>query len=197
MHLAFPPAQSQPRCAVYGSPAGTEARGTGVGGWLSCQAGINRLGAQRPVTAPPCGEAEQDGTPLRLVAGMIAFGASRFPAVPAGRGETRRGVEKRKVECYTQALPMKHIVEVDQSGKVEDTKEDTVLALANGKQFSVLIPAPVKRACIQALRLQGRPASTFYLQLYTIALYFLLREHIEELSRVMIDNEYMGQEVRI
>ncbi len=92
---------------------------------------------------------------------------------------------------------MKHVVEVDQSGKIEDTKEDSVLAFANGKQYSILIPATVKRDCIQALRLQGRPASTFYLQLYTIALYFLLREHIATLSRVSIDSEYMGQEVRI
>ncbi len=92
---------------------------------------------------------------------------------------------------------MKHVVEVDQSGKIEDTKEDSVLAFANGKQYSILIPATVKRDCIKALRIQGRAASTFYLQLFTIALYFLLRDHVSTLYRVMIDSEYIGQEAKI
>lgn len=36
-------------------------------------------------------------------------------------------------------------IEIDQSGKIEDTRKDTVLAFSNGKNYSILIPAEVKR----------------------------------------------------
>ncbi len=44
-----------------------------------------------------------------------------------------------------------HVVDVDQSGKFENTKHDTVVAFSNGIDFSVIIPATVKRDCITAL----------------------------------------------
>lgn len=43
-------------------------------------------------------------------------------------------------------------VEVDQSGKIGDTKVPTVLAFSNGRSFAVLIPAIVKRECLKRLR---------------------------------------------
>lgn len=92
---------------------------------------------------------------------------------------------------------MLHIGDVDQSGKIEDTQMDTVLALANGMSFCVCIPAIVKRACIKELRYNRIPASTFYLQLYVTGLYYLLKKHMHSLSRILIDNEYMGKERQI
>jgi hypothetical protein len=89
---------------------------------------------------------------------------------------------------------MRHIVEVDQSGKVEDTKEDTVLAFANGITRTVLIPATVKRDCVTLFRLMGQKGKVFYLQLYAIALFFLLKEHGTQLSNIIIDEEYYGRE---
>lgn len=47
--------------------------------------------------------------------------------------------------------------------------------------WTILIPATVKRSCITTLRSQGAHGTTFYLRLFTIALYFLLRDHIEHL----------------
>src|SRR4051812_47547523 len=92
---------------------------------------------------------------------------------------------------------MLHVVEVDQSGKIEDTKEDTVLALCNGMHWSILIPATVKRSCITKLRRDGASGTTFYLRLFTIALYFLLRDHIGQLSHAIIDIEYTGKDDQI
>lgn len=92
---------------------------------------------------------------------------------------------------------MLHVVEVDQSGKIEDTKEDTVLALSNGMHWSILIPATVKRSCITQLRREGAHGKTFYLRLFAIALYFLLRDHIEQLSHAIIDIEYTGKDAQI
>jgi hypothetical protein len=92
---------------------------------------------------------------------------------------------------------MTHVVEVDQSGKVEDTKLDTVLAFSDGIQFTVLIPATVKRDCLRALRVQGITANLFYIQLFAIGLFYLLRNHTESIDRVMIDREYPGHEGQI
>src|SRR5215212_5215092 len=92
---------------------------------------------------------------------------------------------------------MLHVVEVDQSGKIEDTKEDTVLALSNGMHWSILIPATVKRSCITKLRSRGEHGKKFYLRLFAIALYFLLQDHIEHLSHAIIDIEYTGKDAQI
>ncbi len=92
---------------------------------------------------------------------------------------------------------MTHIVEVDQSGKIEFTGDDTVLAYANGKQFSVLIPATVKRECLLVLREQGYSGDTLYTLLFATALFFLLKDDLSNLSRIVIDIEYTGREAQI
>jgi hypothetical protein len=63
--------------------------------------------------------------------------------------------------------------------------------------WSILIPATVKRSCITKLRSEGAHGTTFYLRLFTIALYFLLRDHIEHLSHAIIDIEYTGKDAQI
>lgn len=88
------------------------------------------------------------------------------------------------------------VVEVDQSGKFENTKQDTVLAFSNGIRLAVLIPAQVKRDCVLSLRGTSAP-KTCYTQLFATGLYFLLRHHIERLSAVVIDIEYQGKESQI
>ena len=92
---------------------------------------------------------------------------------------------------------MKHVVEIDQSGKVEDTKEDTVLAFANGITFTILIPAIVKRKCVQILRENGLSPKIFYLQIFVVGLFFLLKDHIANMSHVIIDREYLGKDADI
>ncbi|NTU46546.1 hypothetical protein HGA88_02885 [Candidatus Roizmanbacteria bacterium] len=87
---------------------------------------------------------------------------------------------------------MSYVVEVDQSGKVEDTKEDSVLAMSNGKTFSVCISASIKRTCIRELR-NKMPPQKMYLQMFTVGLYFLLRDYSHTLTRVHIDQEYQGK----
>jgi len=92
---------------------------------------------------------------------------------------------------------MAHVVEVDQSWKFENTKQDTVLALANGIRYSILIPAQVKRECIHILRGLGFEGPRFYLQLFAISLFFLLKDHIEVINHVYIHKEYSGKEGQI
>jgi hypothetical protein len=92
---------------------------------------------------------------------------------------------------------MSHVVEVDQSGRVEYTAEDTVLAFANGMQFSVLITSVTKRVCVRALREAGLGGNTLYTQLFATCLFFLLRNYIHELSTVIVDIEFIGKDSQI
>src|SRR3990172_2318981 len=88
-------------------------------------------------------------------------------------------------------------IEVDQSGKIEFTKEDTVLAFSDGISFSLLISATTKRACIRRLRAAGLSGPTLYTQLFAVGLFFLLKEHLKRWTQVMIDTEYFGREPQI
>ena len=90
-----------------------------------------------------------------------------------------------------------HDVEVDQSGKFEVTKTDTVLAFSNGVSFSVLIPTTVKRNCITQLRKRGLTGPTLYVQLFAVGLFFLLKDYIDQFDEVVIDTEYEGREALI
>ncbi|MFQ5855163.1 MAG: hypothetical protein ACE5LU_05925 [Anaerolineae bacterium] len=88
-------------------------------------------------------------------------------------------------------------VEVDQSGKIGDTKVPTVLAFSNSESYAILIPATVKRDSLRALRQQGKSGTTLYLEVFAIGLYLLLKDHIRKFSLVTIDIEYPGHSDKI
>ncbi len=92
---------------------------------------------------------------------------------------------------------MAHFVDVDQSGKFEDTKTATVVAFSNGISFSIFVPATVKRDCITILRKTVSSGPTLYTQLFATLLFFLLENSIARIDRVTIDKEYMGREDKI
>lgn len=84
-------------------------------------------------------------------------------------------------------------VEVDQSGKI-GAKGPTALAFSNDIDYKILIPARVKRECIKILRSEGKTGKTFYLQLFSAALFLLLKDHIDQLTLVTIDPEYESKD---
>jgi hypothetical protein len=84
-------------------------------------------------------------------------------------------------------------VQVDQSGKI-GSKGPTALAFSNDIDYRILIPAPVKRECIETFRRQGKTGKGFYLQLFSVALFLLLKDHIGQLSLVTIDREYPSKD---
>ena len=88
-------------------------------------------------------------------------------------------------------------VEVDQSGKIGDTKVPTVLAFSNGKHSAIFIPATVKRECLLTLREQGQAGKTIYMKLFAIGLFLLLKDHIRRISEITIDLEYPGRNAEI
>ncbi|MBM4466294.1 MAG: hypothetical protein FJ014_12195 [Chloroflexi bacterium] len=83
-------------------------------------------------------------------------------------------------------------VQVDQSVKIGDTKDPTVLAFSDTESFSILIPARVKRACLRELRGWGKSGTTLYLQLFAAALFLLLKGHLDRITLITIDLEYPG-----
>lgn len=84
-------------------------------------------------------------------------------------------------------------VEVDQSGKI-GSKGPTVLALSNKISFVILIPANIKRELVRILRSEGKTGKTFYLQLFAVGLFLLLKDHILKVSLVTIDPEYQSKD---
>ena len=89
------------------------------------------------------------------------------------------------------------IPQVDQSIKIENTSQDTVLALANDISFTVLIPANVKRICLQTLREQGVQGNPAVLRVFTAALFLLIEKKLPGLELIAIDKEYPGHDSRI
>src|SRR5689334_11131027 len=90
-------------------------------------------------------------------------------------------------------------VEVDQSGKIEWTQKPTVLASANGTQFSILIPAKTKRAIFSQLK-RSRPtrsATKLHILVFATLLFLLLRDHLSQLESIHVDIEYEGYNAKI
>lgn len=87
-------------------------------------------------------------------------------------------------------------VEIDQSGRIDQTNKPTVLAMANGTCYSIILPASQKRSVLVALR-QRKPnwsAARVYTQIFSTLLYLLLRPHIETIGLAVIDTEFPGYE---
>lgn len=85
-------------------------------------------------------------------------------------------------------------VEVDQSGKIGDTKVPTVLAFANDESYAILIPATVKRTCVHFLRNTYRRPRQPYMKLFAAALFLLVERHLAMIEALVIDMEYPGHE---
>ncbi len=81
---------------------------------------------------------------------------------------------------------------IDQSGKIEDTSKNTVLAFSNEINGSILIKAVEKRKLLKIFREQNRP-KIFTFQLFSILIYELLVKYKVKNHIVFIDIEYPGQ----
>ncbi len=86
--------------------------------------------------------------------------------------------------------------EIDQSGKVENTEKDTIVAIANGEKKAVRIPAKTKRQ-IQHLMRQNGFGSHFVLVVFSYLLSIIFTEIKPSNQRVVIDIEYPGHSDKI
>lgn len=86
--------------------------------------------------------------------------------------------------------------QIDQSGKVEDTKSLTIVALADHKVKSLKISAVEKRKLVRAMRILDYPKKTFVVKIFS-GLVFLLVKDEKDIEEVVIDREYLGNEPTI
>lgn len=88
---------------------------------------------------------------------------------------------------------MKYI-EIDQSIKIDDTIDDTILAYSNEKHHSVLIPSNVKREILKEFYEKQKNKVIFKIKLFCSGLMYLIRDAINEDVIITIDNEFDGRE---
>lgn len=85
-------------------------------------------------------------------------------------------------------------VEVDISGRVEDTSTDTIFAFSNSEQYKIKLSKKTKRECVLLLRKLGKHGKSFYLQIYCCGLFCLLKRTINKIPLVTLDEEYRGRD---
>jgi len=83
-------------------------------------------------------------------------------------------------------------VEIDQSGKVEQTEKDTVLCLSNDHWDAVTIKARTKRQIQENFRRSGQTRN-FIIFTFSAALAILIRRNLKS-GKIIIDREYFGKE---
>lgn len=83
-------------------------------------------------------------------------------------------------------------IEIDQSGKVEQTNKDTVIAFSDDKFKSIFISAKDKRE-IQKVFREIRKSRVFVYKLFSILIFLLIKKHIKRIDQIIIDQEYPGK----
>jgi len=79
---------------------------------------------------------------------------------------------------------------IDQSGKVEYTSHDTVVACSNGKKSAIAIKAKDKRE-IQKIFRQAGKGSVFVYRLFSALIFLLIKDF--SFKELIIDTEYPGK----
>lgn len=83
--------------------------------------------------------------------------------------------------------------QIDQSGKIEQTNRQTVVALANGKKKTIKITSVEKQKLIKTILELDKPKKKYVHKIFGALLFLLLKdEGIKE--SIMVDKEYYGHE---
>lgn len=83
---------------------------------------------------------------------------------------------------------------IDQSGKVEDTHKDTILALADAEfSYAIKITSKTKRALQAYFRSAGEPRLFVY-KIFAFGVFALINAYNMKLKSVVVDQEYTGKE---
>lgn len=83
-------------------------------------------------------------------------------------------------------------IEIDQSGKIENTNRNTIVAFSNSISKSVLISGKDKREIQDIFRKAGKPR-VFVYRLFAILIFILIKKHIKQIDQMVIDLEYPGK----
>ena len=89
-------------------------------------------------------------------------------------------------------VPKKEKLQIDQSGKIEQTNVNTVVALANGKYFTVVLRKKDKRIIEKIFKKIGKIKSYPYIVFASLVAILLKEASVKQ--RVVVDREYIGHE---
>jgi len=84
-------------------------------------------------------------------------------------------------------------IEIDQSGKIENTNRSTVVAFSNKIVGVLVITAKEKKSVQKYFRQIGKPKLFIYITFIAL-IYYLIRKHIKDGDQMVIDREYPGYE---
>jgi len=84
-------------------------------------------------------------------------------------------------------------IEIDQSGKIENTSKPTVIAFSNSKNDAVVILAREKKILQRFFRQIERPRLFVYLS-FAAAICILVKNVIKKCHQIVLDREYSGFE---
>src|SRR5262245_27491974 len=84
------------------------------------------------------------------------------------------------------------MMQIDQSGKIEQTHQDTILCLSNGDWFAVKVSATTKRQLQEIFRRNGQ-IRNYILFTFAAGIALLLKLN-PKVRSVTIDQEYLGKE---
>ena len=82
--------------------------------------------------------------------------------------------------------------QIDQSGKIEDTAKNTVIAYANSQQFAIIISKKTKRQLQELFRQIGMPRVYIYI-VFAYGVFALIKD-MKTTQNFTIDTEYPGKE---
>lgn len=88
-------------------------------------------------------------------------------------------------------------IEIDQSIKIEQTHKDTAIGIANGNMVAVIIPRKIKRQLKDEFREADRRQLFAYRVFIAGVVLALEYTELKDLSDVVIDIEYPGQNRRL
>ena len=82
-------------------------------------------------------------------------------------------------------------IEVDQSGKIEQTDLDTVVAFRNDEQYSILLKKNIK---VDILTKYRNKYKDFHYRIFAILIFYCIRNYLHKIQLIIIDIEYEGRE---
>jgi len=83
-------------------------------------------------------------------------------------------------------------IEIDQSGKIENTSKNTIIGFSNNIFGSIFISAKDKREIQKIFRNAGK-SRIFVYKLFAVLIFLLIIKHLENIDQVTIDDEYPGK----
>lgn len=85
-----------------------------------------------------------------------------------------------------------HII-IDQSGKVEDTTVDTIIAFSNGRAKTILIGKKDKRE-VQNIFRKNNQGKIFVFKTFSILIFLLIKNDLSKIQHIVIDLEYPSKD---